>query len=363
MIPRLSCLALLLALLPASAVQACSIPVFRYALERWKPSPYEVRVFHRGPLPAGARALLRRLQRPAIRANLDVAVIDLAGKVKPAVRKVWEKEGRESPLPWVVVRYPESDDQTPPAWTGPLTAKAIARLLDSPLRRQVVRRLTAGESVVFVLLESGDRAAVAAARALLGKELPRLQKRIKLPEQSPEEPQLRSELPLRVALSQVRLTRSEPAEQALVRILLGSEDDLERVKGPIVFPVFGRGRVLGALHGKTLSARHLESAARYLCGACSCQVKEDNEGTDLLIAADWDALLDTPPRRASPPLPKPAIPPGLPAAPPSGVEPSSGSNWLWPALCVAGAVVVLTGLAIRRPRRAPPGLPEAEGPR
>jgi hypothetical protein len=36
---------------PQSA-DACRIPVFRYALERWDPSPYDVIVLTRGPLDA-----------------------------------------------------------------------------------------------------------------------------------------------------------------------------------------------------------------------------------------------------------------------------------------------------------------------
>ena len=34
----------------SNAVLACQIPVFRYALERWQPDPYEVVVIHRGSL-------------------------------------------------------------------------------------------------------------------------------------------------------------------------------------------------------------------------------------------------------------------------------------------------------------------------
>ena len=37
------------AMMPAFA-HACQIPVFRYALERWQATPYEVVIFHRGPL-------------------------------------------------------------------------------------------------------------------------------------------------------------------------------------------------------------------------------------------------------------------------------------------------------------------------
>src|SRR5512136_1886912 len=39
-------LAFLLSSIPSAL--ACSVPVFRYALERWPASPYEAVVFHRG---------------------------------------------------------------------------------------------------------------------------------------------------------------------------------------------------------------------------------------------------------------------------------------------------------------------------
>ena len=39
-----------LALFAASTVWACSIPVFRYALERWQPDNYEVSIFQSGSL-------------------------------------------------------------------------------------------------------------------------------------------------------------------------------------------------------------------------------------------------------------------------------------------------------------------------
>ncbi|HUQ72324.1 MAG TPA: hypothetical protein VM165_22550, partial [Planctomycetaceae bacterium] len=29
---------------------ACNVPVFRYALEHWRPDPYRLTVLHRGPL-------------------------------------------------------------------------------------------------------------------------------------------------------------------------------------------------------------------------------------------------------------------------------------------------------------------------
>jgi len=61
---------------------------------------------------------------------------------------------------------------------------------------------------------------------------------------------------------------------------------------PVVFPVFGRGRILCALAGKAIVAGNLEDAATFLAGPCSCQVKELNPGIDILMAADWDSVVE-----------------------------------------------------------------------
>jgi hypothetical protein len=73
-------------------------------------------------------------------------------------------------------------------------------------------------------------------------------------------------------------------------MLLSTEPDLAAVREPIVFPIFGRGRALYALVGKGIRAETIEQAATFLIGKCSCQVKEQNPGTDLLLTADWKAL-------------------------------------------------------------------------
>ena len=46
---------------------------------------------------------------------------------------------------------------------------------------------------------------------------------------------------------------------------------------------------------KRLQAR---PAAEFVCAPCSCRVKELNPGVDLLLTADWKALLENPPKPA-----------------------------------------------------------------
>jgi hypothetical protein len=74
-------------------------------------------------------------------------------------------------------------------------------------------------------------------------------------------------------------------------MLLGAEADLADATGPVVFPIFGQGRALYALVGEGIKHETIDRAATFLIGKCSCEVKEQNPGFDLLLAADWKALL------------------------------------------------------------------------
>ncbi|MDE2714511.1 MAG: hypothetical protein OSB74_09135, partial [Verrucomicrobiota bacterium] len=75
--------------------------------------------------------------------------------------------------------------------------------------------------------------------------------------------------------------------------LLNSEDDLKELQHePMAFPVFGRGRALNALVGKGINADMIDEASAFLSGPCSCQVKRQNPGFDLLTSVNWDQLLE-----------------------------------------------------------------------
>jgi hypothetical protein len=60
---------------------------------------------------------------------------------------------------------------------------------------------------------------------------------------------------------------------------------------PIVFPMFGRGRVLDALIGPQIDKDVIEDACAFLIGPCSCIVKNQNPGIDMVMAVDWEAAL------------------------------------------------------------------------
>jgi hypothetical protein len=274
--------------------------VFRYALERWRINSgeecYQAMVFHRGPLAAEDEEVIAALRTSAEGqggpANLTVETVDLAGEVPPVLRKLWQEQ-REAKLPHLVLRYPYRDDERQTIWSGPLRADLVRALLDSPARRDIARRLLKGDSVVWLLLESGDKEKDDAAAAVLQTQLRRLEKSLQLPDPAGDNSvQLLSNLPLRLVFSTVRVKRTDPAETMLIQMLLHTEPDLVQFTEPMVFPVFGRGRALEGLIGKGINADTIENAAQFLCGACSCLIKRLNPGVDLLIAADWDAVIE-----------------------------------------------------------------------
>jgi hypothetical protein len=178
-----------------------------------------------------------------------------------------------------------------------------------------------------VLLESGDAERDAAAAKLLTERLTALQDDLRLPEfadaqedgkKAKDEPGLLSNLPLKLRFSMLRISPNDPAEAQFVRMLRLAEPDLKKLvagqpREPIVFPVFGQGRVLCGLEGKNIRPETIEDCAAFLVGECSCQVKELNPGVDLLLAADWDSILDADrPVEPKKEIPEPVIGSGKP---------------------------------------------------
>jgi hypothetical protein len=111
-------------------------------------------------------------------------------------------------------------------------------------------------------------------------------------------------LPLKIVFSTVRLARSNPAERMLVNLLLNWNTNLVAEKEVMLFPIFGRGRVVPPATGEEIQPEAIREMAEFLTGPCSCEVKEMNPGYDLLLSANWKSLGDYQPElmSESPPL-------------------------------------------------------------
>ncbi len=288
-------------LMAASSVQACSVPVFRYALEQWRPDSFEVIVFHQGPLSDAAKQLAAKVEPKNIdasyTANAWVRTVDLDASPDAALVELWEQQETKT-LPWMLVRSPAKFGKPLKVVSQKFNEENVTSLLDSPLRKKMTDGILKGDSVVWVLLKSGDKAKDAAAEEIMRGELKRLEGELKLPEIDEQDIQdgFLSVNPdeLKLRFSMITVARDDPEEQAFVQMLLTVEPDLrdpEFANDPMALPVFGRGRALYALIGKGINAETLEDAGRFLTGACQCTVKAQNPGVDILTNVDWDRLV------------------------------------------------------------------------
>lgn len=273
----------------------CSVPVFRYALEHWDPDTYQGLVFHEGELSVSERALLEPFTgEEAGFANIFIRTIQLDDPENTAWREAWKSLGGDS-LPWIAVRPEPRTGLVRPILSAPFNRSSVENLFESPAREEIASRLASGESTVWILLESGEANADEAAARTLQERLDYLESVVELPEldQADIDEGLVSvgAEDLRLAFSMLRLSRDDSRESSFVDMLLATEPDLASLGEPIVFPVFGRGRVLYALVGGGINSETIDEAALFLIGQCSCQVKEENPGADLLMSEDWAAMV------------------------------------------------------------------------
>jgi hypothetical protein len=292
----------------------CNVPVFRYALERWERDEYRLMVAAKGELSADARKRVDELARQTYWeegfCNLKVEVVDIADgsneellEAYPAMAQVTE--------PTAFLLYPEVAKHQTIILQEPFSDETVSKLVSSAFVDKVMLDLLEGTTAVYVLVDSGDQAADDKAYQELSRTLEILEKEIELPPgviqttgditggltredmrgRIDPDDVLMSGIPLKIEFSVERLTRDQ-AEPVLRAIMMNCEADLgEYLDQPMVFPVFGRGRMLYPMVGESITGKNIALAGLYICGRCSCQVKMQNPGVDLLSHVDWDSYL------------------------------------------------------------------------
>ena len=319
---RWSLIGLAFSCLLMSAAWACQVPVFRYALERWPADRYEVVVIHEDPLEKSDHKQLKTLggldHDSPMRGNFELRTVSVDELKDKTLLRLWAQH--KPPGPLMVVLYPRNAREVPDRIVAavPLREQNLGSLADSPVRREVAKRLLDGDSAVWIFVPSGHADQDSVALRTLRDQVARNEKELKLPPPDElEEDEFfleQSTIELRLSFSIVTLDRDDPQEKYLLELLLESEPDLKTLDQPMAFPVLGRGRVLYGLVGKGIFADTIGTASSFIVGPCSCQVKEQNPGFDLLMSVDWDqkvgvtAVADEKSKSAEPVLL--TIPPG-----------------------------------------------------
>ena len=285
--------------------KACQVPVFRYALERWAADTYRLAVFHNGPLSDEQQDVVASVGYDV---NLELLTID-AGKMSAAERIRFGDVQVIKGQMLGRLYYPiESRLRDKPIWEGDLTRDVLMGIVDSPVRRRIAKDILAGESAVWVILNSGNREADDRIKKTLNGHIDSIVQWLEIPEgvagpgelervasgEVAMEDVLRSTIPLKVSFTSLVIEKNDPAEQFFVKMLTGFVPALieQYPRQPLVFPVFGRGRTLDGISEEMLNEELMAAAGSYICGACSCEVKRENPGIDLVMTMGWDEVIE-----------------------------------------------------------------------
>lgn len=272
----------------SSALRACNVPAFRYALERWPADLYQVVVYHESTLPGGELELLRKSAAgQGGLANYSLRTVDVSRPEGMALAR----QRRIAAFPWVEIFYPAHSEIEAAVWSGPLASGCAGKIVASRNRARLAESLLSGEVAVWVVVRGGNERKNRRAVDVLKASLAQASATLRIPEIGTDlngDPIVVTDFktyPVHFALMEI--AADDAGEELLVSALLKSEPDLEQYDEPKAFPVFGRGRALYALVGEGIQEKNILEACQSLINWCSCEIKALNPGTDLLIAADW----------------------------------------------------------------------------
>lgn len=332
------------AVLSTGPGRACNTPVYRYAMYNWSQSPYYVFYFHEAE-PSAAEQEVNQILTDLgdsfpMTINLGLESVDASDEEKLEYLPENVTEAWAARPEGVTSRYLVYSTRGVELFAGELDKETIDAMIDSPARQKLCGLLGEGNAAVLVFVPGPDEeenrrvekvlvdvaAQVASGKLPGGFEDPAFSS--VLPAESSEdeaagdddaggadaggddatgepsdddgdgdptdllgqaaEPQ---EAALRLA--QMKLDRSDESEQWLLRSLMAIEPDLyDFVDKPMVFAAYGRGRAMEPYIGDGITVENLIDCVMFLSGPCSCMVKDQNPGVDLLVKFDWEAAAD-----------------------------------------------------------------------
>jgi hypothetical protein len=179
-------------------------------------------------------------------------------------------------------------------YRGEMDVSSIEALVDSPVRKSLAAQLETGKVGVVLFLTGSEESANEEVRSVLQGLLTDVAGgKVSLyepPGTTVGEADEASASPgSKYELGLIEIDRQDEQEAWLVRSLLTIEPDLKTETQPMVFLTYGRARVLLPYIGPGIARENLLREVEFISGACSCTVKEQNPGVDLLVKYDWES--------------------------------------------------------------------------
>jgi hypothetical protein len=147
--------------------------------------------------------------------------------------------------------------------------KELRNLTTSQMREKIASELMSGKLCVMLYLKTDDKAKDEKGLQIIQNAL--------------------SASPFKDIITVVELSRSSTEEAHFASFLLNVEDDLKTIPEPMLFGVFGRFKALEPLVGRGITEENINLMINFLTADCSCLIKDDMPGTDILFTNNWES--------------------------------------------------------------------------
>lgn len=142
-------------------------------------------------------------------------------------------------------------------------------LVSSPLRDRIAGEIMKGKLCIMLYLKTGNTEKDQ-------KGLSELKETIEAS-------------PFSAIIPLVELNRNDAAEKHFISMLLNVENDLKDLNEPMLFGIFGRFKALEPLVAGGIKGENINLMIEFLTSDCSCLVKDNLPGMDILYVNKWDS--------------------------------------------------------------------------
>lgn len=284
---------------PAASAPAAASPVESW---KWKPDYYRALVIYNAENPVesdeGVKAIQAKTEDRIKSPNLSLRKVDLTDKAKIDAKTAEVlKILAPGKLPFTMIYFPGNSEVENPLWTGRMTPEEADMISDSPARREMARRLLKGESVVWLLIESGIEYKDYRILKLLTEEIktagtgtPGAETPV-LPESDVKKEGNKAKSQIKMSI--IRISREDVAEKILLNILNGIEPEIMNVSNePVLVPIYGRGRIFKLFPDDEINWENIRNTIESCSGKSAGSEKGPNSGAALLLSVNWDAFAD-----------------------------------------------------------------------
>lgn len=226
---------------------ACTTKVSEWVLLNSLPNQYTLIYFHKIPLTEKTRQ-----QNVEVNKNIFEANIQFKNVIKEDVDQPYYALYYENRL---VSRYNDPEK--------------LRNLISSPVRDKIAEELKSGKLCVLLYLnsdiqEKDDKGIQVVKNAIASS-------------------------PFGEIITVIELSRNNSAENHFISMLLNVESDLKDIKEPMLFGIFGRFKALEPLLAGGITEENINLMIDFLTADCSCLIKDNLPGTDILYINKWEA--------------------------------------------------------------------------